>query len=560
MKNSKKNLFFKNVVIFVITICMLFSAAIPALATDEEVRSVADGVLYLERRLDGDGKSYKRSSCFLINEDTIITANHCVQLTKEEYQYIMDVHHMKKEDVDKHLSYTVTIQSDFTIPAKVINSSENMDFAILKLSQPISNHTFLKLRDSKTVQAAETAYSVGFPYVKDTTGDFNKKDITFESGTINRTQFKDDEEFESRTDVARDSNDNPYITYYHFRGEALLLSGKTFTGGSSGGPLVDSNGNVIGICVAGDDNYNCVASAIDQVMEVLDTINVKYTKADASNIETTDTENTESDDTVAVDYSALQTSINKAEGIKKDDYTAESYEKLSSELAAAKTALSAKTQAEVDTAKQNLDKAIDNLEAKPSVNYALIIAIAAIALVIVAIIIIIIAKKGKKDKTVEVATPVQSVPQPEPVAVGAGVAAPVAQSLPSGSNETTVLSADGSETTVLSADGGETTVLSQNVNGGTLIRSSNNENIPITYSGFRIGRQRQEVDYCVSDNTNVGRNHAKFIVRDGVTYIVDNKSTNGTFVNNTSVRPGHEVQLMDGDTIMLADEKFTFKK
>ena len=122
------------------------------------------------------------------------------------------------------------------------------------------------------------------------------------------------------------------------------------------------------------------------------------------------------------------------------------------------------------------------------------------------------------------------------------------------------MSADGSETTVLSSDGGETTVLSKQVDGGKLIRLSNNENIPITYSGFTIGKKRREVDYCIGDNTNISRNHAKFIVRDGVTYIADNKSTNGTFVNNSTVRPGDEIALSDGDMIMLADEKFRFNK
>ena len=96
MKNSKKNLFFKNIVIFVITICMLFSAAIPALATDEDVRSVGDGVLYLERQYNG--RAYKRGSCFLINEDTIITANHCIKLTKAEYNTIQAM--TEKEFVD----------------------------------------------------------------------------------------------------------------------------------------------------------------------------------------------------------------------------------------------------------------------------------------------------------------------------------------------------------------------------------------------------------------------------------------------------------------------------
>lgn len=180
-----------------------------------------------------------------------------------------------------------------------------------------------------------------------------------------------------------------------------------------------------------------------------------------------------------------------------------------------------------------------------------------------AVVVIVVLSGNKKKNKPEEFTDSVPVPafsttaEPKQIPVNATAGTTVA---PAGSNETTVLSADGGETTVLSGDGSETTVLSKQVDGGKLIRLSNNENIPITYSGFTIGKNRREVDYCIGDNTNISRNHAKFIVRDGVTYIVDNKSTNGTFVNNSTVRPGDEIALNDGDMIMLADEKFEFKK
>lgn len=558
MKTSKKKRIIESIITFVITVCMVFSVALPVSASEEDVRAVADGVLYLTQNIDGKFSSMgSTGTCFLINEDTVITANHCVHFTNEEYKALYDEYGLKQEEVDELLTYTVTIQSDFTIPATLVNSSENMDFAILKLSQPISNRTFLKLRDSKTVKAAETVYSVGYPAVKDTTGYHNQKDISFESGTVNKTQYTSEDNFRAQSRFLESG-----VTSYAFRGELLIVSGGTFTAGSSGGPLVDSNGNVVGVCVAGDSG-SCYASAIDQVMEVLDATNIKYTKAGES-ADSTNTDTTEGTDASEVNYSALQASISKAEDKVKDDYTAESYQKLSDALVDAKAALNAKTQDEVDAAKQDLDNAINNLEAKAGMNYTLIIAIAVAALIIAIIIVLIVIVKRKNKEKAAIEAPVAPAqPKQEKVPVGAGapVAAPVKAPVSTpASDETSVLSGDGSETTVLSADGGETTVLSQKVNGGKLIRSSNNENIPITYSGFAIGRKRQEVDYCVSDNSNVGRNHAKFIVRDGVTYIVDNKSTNGTFVNNTSVRPGQEVELKDGDTVMLADEKFIYKK
>lgn len=546
MKNSKKSRIFGRVIVFAMALCMLFCMAIPANATEDEVRAVADGVMFFS--INYDGQSRWRGSCFLINEDTIITANHCVHFSKAVYQWYYKNRGIKQEDIDKRMTYAVTIARDFTIPATLVNSSEKMDFAILKLSQPISNHTFLKLRDSKTVKAAETAYSVGFPAIKDETDTaqyYNQKDVSFESGTINRTQY---------TTEKIDPDEG-----FAFTGDALQITAATISGGSSGGPLVDANGNVIGICIGGDPG-SCYASAISQVMEVLDTINIKYKKAGEQ-------PKSDSEEPVEpeVDYSALQASITIAEGRVKEDYTPESYQEMSDALVSAKAALSAKTQEEVNLANSNLDAAIKGLIPASKTNWALIIIIAVVILAVVgvAVVVIVVLSGNKKKNQPEVATDTTSTPAfsataaPKQIPVSATAGTTVA---PAGSDETTVLSADGSETTVLSSDGGETTVLSKQVDGGKLIRLSNNENIPITYSGFTIGKKRREVDYCIGDNTNISRNHAKFIVRDGITYIVDNKSTNGTFVNNSTVRPGDEIALNDGDMIMLADEKFQFKK
>ena len=198
----------------------------------------------------------------------------------------------------------------------------------------------------------------------------------------------------------------------------------------------------------------------------------------------------------------------------------------------------------------------------------IIVAVAVVILLVIIILIVVIAKK-KKPAPAPVA-PVRQAPpvaQPRPVApvappVQRPVAPPPAPARPVApvSNETTVLNQNAGETTVLSGNAGETTVLSQAVNGGTLVRASNNESITISSADFSVGRERSNVDYCIAGNTSISRVHARFIVRNGVTYIVDNKAANGTFVNGVKARAGQEIELKDGDKILLADEKFDFKK
>lgn len=48
-------------------------------------------------------------------------------------------------------------------------------------------------------------------------------------------------------------------------------------------------------------------------------------------------------------------------------------------------------------------------------------------------------------------------------------------------------------------------------------------------------------------------------MRNGVFYIIDQKSTNGTYVNGIRLNPMQETELKNGDTIQLSDEEFEFK-
>lgn len=75
----------------------------------------------------------------------------------------------------------------------------------------------------------------------------------------------------------------------------------------------------------------------------------------------------------SVDYSALKAVIQKAEGLKESDYTADSWAALQTALKAAKAALNSTSQSEVDRAAADLQKAIDNLKpALPVVDYSVL--------------------------------------------------------------------------------------------------------------------------------------------------------------------------------------------
>lgn len=119
------------------------------------------------------------------------------------------------------------------------------------------------------------------------------------------------------------------------------------------------------------------------------------------------------------------------------------------------------------------------------------------------------------------------------------------------------------ETTVLGGGIGETTVLG----GGMpvsqldphLIRTKNNERIPLNKPVFRIGKERSYVDYFISDNTAISRSHANIVNHDGEFFVVDTNSTNHTYVNGVMIPSGQETKLAHGDKVRLANEDFEFR-
>ena len=115
------------------------------------------------------------------------------------------------------------------------------------------------------------------------------------------------------------------------------------------------------------------------------------------------------------------------------------------------------------------------------------------------------------------------------------------------------------ETSVLGYGTGETTVLSgSNQAKATLTRLKTTEKVDITKQLFRVGKERSKVDYCITNNNSVSRIHADIVYKNGQYFIIDNNSTNYTFVNGQMIPAKQEVALSSGDNIKFAEEEFTF--
>lgn len=600
MSNIDKGLrrAFAGIVALILTLGVAIAAFTPQLAYagEDAVRAVGDGVFkinlsYTYKFTDSEGqalrdeygnvtdiemKNVSRGSAFLINEDTVLTCYHCVMLSDEEIATLKGLG-VNTNKFLKSFKYTVTVSGDVEIPCKLVNQSKEEDWAILKLDQTVGGTTPLMLRDSSTVQAADSVWTVGFPGNSEAgqvINTYRPDDVTIRNGRVNKPESIMQFGLLCDSPLSYMVGEPVYFNYYV--NGYFLQTDCAISGGDSGGPMVDDNGYVVGINEGSGDYYYGVA--IDEVTKVLDRLQIEYTPApgpfgngggNGGGTEggtTPTTEGTEGGLSLK-NLTELSSAITAAETLAAsgtDVYTPESLSALNAAIDEAKTASAltvaedddeaavAEKQGQIDSALEKLKTAQAGLQKQPEnkgINPAVIGAIAAAVIAAVAALVFALTRK-KKPEPVAAPTPAPAAaPAPTPTPAPANVQAQPA-----------AIVEDEPGTTVLTDDDPATTVLAEEVDGGSLTRMSTNERIDINRSEITLGRERRSVDYCLEGNSNIGRVHARILVRDGVVYIVDNNSTNGTFVNNAKLRPGLEQQLKSGDIVRLADEKFRYNK
>lgn len=513
-----------------LAIVMLLSLGmtVQAFATSSANTAVTDdraGVMCIEYGIVKDNKFIPiyMGSSFLINSNTLLTCYHVVHLTDGDVipdgnGDLVDARDYMKDNFGDKWESKMAIRailangSEVNVTETVAN--EKVDYSVLTLNQDIHDHAYLALRETP-VATSEQIFALGFPYVvtdltEGTATKFTAEDVSVTSGTI------------SKGDTMVD-------------GMHYVQHNATLKGGNSGGPLVDSEGVVVGINSAvdtstGDYGY---AIAIDQVILTLKGLGIPYTSAsDAS------AENKGSEVNVVNNGGAAPAETEAAPETQATETKAPETEK----------------QTEAVPAASDILPPADSQPAGKGMNPIMLIGIiAAIAIAVVVILILVMGrKKGDPEPPY--------IPDPGP---SGGFKPTQKQSVSydpssfedSGEIGTGVLNEAESQTSVLFGDAGGTTVLSQQP-FAELIRKSNGDHINVNADNFIIGRERKRVNYCVSNNTAVGRAHAKIVKNGANVSVIDLSSTNGTYVNDVKCAPNAAVALKTGDKLVLADEEF----
>lgn len=560
-KSMKKG---KKLFSLLLALCLTIAMAVPVFADDAEiVNKMRSGVLQVNLNwIDQNGGRHfiQGGSGFLINDQTLLTNQHVVTMTQETKEaasalYGVDFVNDNKLDV----RVQVVVQRDVVIDASVIQSSAEMDVAILELSSPIYDRISLELGDSANVKETQAIYVLGFPLLSELAQDvryYTSDDVSVTSGIVSKKMER---------------NSTPFIQH-----------GAKISDGNSGGPLVavdsDGVGRVIGINtsrVSIEEGYY-YAMEINDVKTLLNQLGVTYNEGGGTTGGTTGTEGNTTTGTegtgtnggevkddpvvepVAADTSKLESAISDAEDKLADGkYTEDSVKELEDKLDSAYEVMDddEASQEIIDKAQDEVEKAADDLEEQKGPGMMLWIIIGAAVVIIVVIVVILVVSSGNKKKKEEMERERMMRQRAEEQRRTAPAPRAEARSY----NPVQEQSAGAGETSVLGEGRGETTVLGASAQSAAyMIRKKTNERVVISAPSFTIGKERSRVNYCISDNTSVSRCHARISRKGSQYFVADMNSTNFTFVNGVKVVPGQEVALKDNDTVRFADEDFEF--
>lgn len=585
MRNLKR--VFAVMIACVIALAMLHPFIVKAADDTAGTKIDKSGILQINvyHQDQNTGKKYfiQSGSGFLISDSEegsqyVITCDHVAEIDDATKSEACEAFGVQKLNI----KIEAVVTRDITQTAKIIKASQIDDFAILKLDAPIYQKNAMVIRP-EGADLTEDVYAMGFPADIMNITDFNyytEDQVTVSKGSVSLCEMS--------------NNGVPYVQH-----SAVM------TRGCSGGPLVDANGYVVGLntfVYTIDQGSYYYSLKISEVTNALDMLGINYLTPDGtasagqSDDATTEaaveagaevssedaTEATEATtEAVVLDTAALDSTLSEATGYMASDYTEESYADLESAIDDAKSVKnnSDATQSDIDRAASNLQKAIDGLQEATNTTMIIIIVIAAVVVVVIVVVIILVVKAGKKNNEPTRTVPTSQsysampTPAPTPIAPVSPVASvtPVAPARPTPpvppqnsmsqgpQYSPSYMNEGAGETSVLGYGTGETTVLSgSNQAKATLTRLKTNEKVDITKQLFRVGKERSKVDYCITNNNSVSRIHADIVYKNGQYFIIDNNSTNYTFVNGQMIPAKQEVALSSGDNIKFAEEEFTF--
>ena len=434
-------------------------------------------VMYVDD--DGGEHLLQGGSGFLIGDEDealyVVTAKEVTTISEEQQQKLRKTYALE-EDESLSFQTKVVANRDVLVTAQLIAESEEMDFSVWKLSQPLYDRKPLVLcAINRGVYAGKQAWVAGFSKATELTGTAAEKS--------SMTLIGDDKE----------------------KGIGYLHHNMTPVSGIVGGPVLNTEGEVIGLFQNKTASNGYYSLQISEVIAVLITLGIPYTTA--------------------------------------------------SEVMASQGGF--------------INAITVFFHGLPQWAIVLLIEAAVCLIVLIVFFIkckFLPRHKEKKQKKEAEFIVTEPAPVFDESATPARTdyRQLVQQT---GQTATTTISSKAAvsreETKMTQNQYGGTTVFvpeqEQAASGNAfLVRKRTGERIEIKGAEFVIGKDPSQTDYYITGNSAISRVHAVIICKGKQYDVADKNATNGTFVNDVKVSAYQRMQLHEGDVLRLADEDLEF--
>lgn len=200
-------------------------------------------------------------------EDTeyVITCNHTVNPSDEMKLAAFEFYQIPvEEDTLSNTRYEteVVLEGDVVVSATIVNTSDELDLAVLQLSQPIYTRAPLTILTSKDYDTNSLPYST--------------TEKIFTMGYPDEIRFDSPVQYYSDSQVIMTAGS--IVNLLSLNGVQVIESDTSVGPNNCGGPIVNEYGYVIGMnLLVKDGMYSCSLDST-KIAKVLDGLGVKYTK------------------------------------------------------------------------------------------------------------------------------------------------------------------------------------------------------------------------------------------------------------------------------------------
>lgn len=498
-----------------IIILLIVASANISVSAEEFSDTGSDCVVevdYLYTDENGNSHLLKQSCGVLIGNSGngashVLASRTMVTLNEEELLQFYEQYQIPEDRQDRiSMNIQIVVAHDIKIDASVSMESDSMNLVVLSLNQQIYNKAIAVFDlDESNAFATESICTRGY-----------------ETG-------------QTRQGVV--------IDVFQQEGVSYIRHNIAVSGNEIGCPVMNSENEVIGICLLPGIDGRKQALNIKEAAVVLMTLGIPYTAADHTDYST--------------DKSALETALQVTLFMDLSGYTEETVVSMNEAIVYAQSVISdeAVTQETIDEAYTNLIAAQSGLmkDDRLDVLTVIMIIVAGILLLLLCTIgMIYFIRKNKKAKEEKEREELEAKKAPkaqgpyvpcvkkETVASMEGFA-PSRKEIQFNTEDTMVLS--------------ENDYSERNNEIGLDLLYAGTEKIHIETNSFIIGKSKEKTDFCVNNNS-VSRQHAKIVRRGKDFFLIDLNSTNGTYIDEEKCIPGQEYHLTDGMQIKMAKEIF----